>query len=79
MNLLLLGVLWIVWCTMHSLLIARPVTGYLQRLLGGGFRYYRLFYNLTAILSLMPLLLLLLRLPPSPTHQPSVRRGDHAV
>jgi methanethiol S-methyltransferase len=58
MNLLLLGVLWIVWCTMHSLLIARPVTGYLQRLLGGGFRYYRLFYNLTAILTLLPLLLL---------------------
>jgi protein-S-isoprenylcysteine O-methyltransferase Ste14 len=58
MNLLLLGVLWIVWCTMHSLLIARPVTGYLQRLLGGGFKYYRLFYNLTAILTLMPLLLL---------------------
>ena len=58
MNLLMLGVLWIVWCTMHSLLIARPVTGYLQRLLGGRFKYYRLFYNLTAILTLMPLLLL---------------------
>lgn len=58
MMLFLLAVLWIVWCTMHSLLIARPVTGYLQRRLGRGFRYCRLFYNLTAILTLLPLLLL---------------------
>ncbi len=58
MNLLVLGFLWIVWCTMHSLLIARSVTGLLQQMLGGGFRYYRLFYNITAILTLLPLLLL---------------------
>ena len=62
MDLLVLGVLWIAWCVMHSLMIARPVTGYLQRLPGGGFRYYRLFYNITAVLTLLPLVLLTWRM-----------------
>lgn len=58
MSFIVLGLLWIFWCTMHSLLITRPVTGYLQQLPGGWFRYYRLFYNLTAVITLVPLLLL---------------------
>ncbi len=58
MNLLLLSLLWILWCTMHSLMIARAVTGFLTRFLGDRFRYYRLFYNITAMMTLLPLVVL---------------------
>ncbi len=58
MNLLLLGLLWIIWCTMHSLMISQLMTGFMQRLLGDRFRYYRLFYTVSACVSLMPLLFL---------------------
>lgn len=58
MDLLLLGLLWILWCTLHSLLIARPVTGFLMRVLGDRFRYHRLLYNVIAVASLAPLLVL---------------------
>ncbi len=58
MNLLLLGLLWIIWCTMHSLMISLPVIAFFRRLLGDRFRYYRLFYTVTACVSLVPLLVL---------------------
>ena len=56
MDYILLGLFWICWCSLHSVLIARPVTGYLQQLLAGWYRFYRLFYNFTAVISLLPLL-----------------------
>ncbi len=49
--------LWALWCALHSLLIALPVTGYLKKRLGGGYRFYRLSYNLVAVATLIPLAL----------------------
>ncbi|MBT6144256.1 MAG: hypothetical protein HOH74_02430 [Gemmatimonadetes bacterium] len=51
-----MAVLWILWCLCHSLLISRPVTGVLKARLGGGYRYYRLCYNLFSVATLLPLL-----------------------
>lgn len=42
------------WCVLHSAMICMPVTDYLKRHLGPTFRYYRLFYNVVAILTLIP-------------------------
>jgi methanethiol S-methyltransferase len=47
---------WVIWCTLHSVLISIPVTEYMKRRLGSGFRFYRLFYNTISLLTLVPLL-----------------------
>ena len=57
MDYLVLLLLWIAWCTLHSLLIASPVTGYFRHRLGTGFRFYRLAYNGLSVVTLIPLLL----------------------
>ncbi len=46
--------LWILWCTLHSTLIATPVTDYLKRKLGDRFRFYRLFFNAASLATLLP-------------------------
>jgi protein-S-isoprenylcysteine O-methyltransferase Ste14 len=53
----ILALLWIGWCAVHSGLIARPVTEGLRLRLGDGFRYYRLAYNLVAVVTLLPVYL----------------------
>ena len=55
MEYLLLTILWILWCTVHSGMISIKATTYLQNNLGDQFRYYRLVYNLTAIITLLPI------------------------
>ncbi len=49
---------WIAWCFLHSLLISRTVSAYLQEGMGKYRYYYRLLYNLVALLSLFPLLMM---------------------
>lgn len=49
---------WVAWCSLHSLLISKTVSGYLQKMMGEYKFYYRLAYNLIALLSLIPLLLI---------------------
>ncbi len=49
--------LWILWCFLHSFLIATPVTDYLKKRWGRAFRYYRLFYNIVALITFAPLAL----------------------
>jgi hypothetical protein len=49
------SLLWIVWCTLHSILIATPVTDYMKKKLGDQFRFHRLFYNTVALVTLIPL------------------------
>jgi protein-S-isoprenylcysteine O-methyltransferase Ste14 len=49
--------LWILWCSLHSLLIAVSVTGYLKKRMGARYRYYRLVYNLVALVTLAPVAL----------------------
>jgi protein-S-isoprenylcysteine O-methyltransferase Ste14 len=48
---------WVVWCTLHSALISIPVTEYMKRKLGDGFRFYRLLYNAFSLATLIPVLL----------------------
>jgi methanethiol S-methyltransferase len=48
---------WVVWCALHSALISIPVTEYLKRKLGDGFRFYRLLYNAFSVATLIPVLL----------------------
>lgn len=45
---------WILWCTLHSTLIATPVTDYLKKKLGDRFRFYRLFFNAASLATLLP-------------------------
>ncbi len=53
---LIVYVLWVCWCVMHSVLSDPFVTGYVQGRLPGLFRYYRLFYNGFSLLTLLPLI-----------------------
>jgi protein-S-isoprenylcysteine O-methyltransferase Ste14 len=46
--------LWVLWCTLHSTLIATPVTDYLKKKLGDRFRFYRLFFNAVSLATLLP-------------------------
>ena len=47
---------WAGWCALHSALISIPVTEYMKRKLGHGFRFYRLLYNAFSLLTLGPIL-----------------------
>ena len=49
------ALLWILWCTLHSTLIATRVTDYMKNKLGDRFRFYRLFYNTVSLVTLVPL------------------------
>ncbi len=46
---------WVLWCTLHSTLISTTVTDFAKKKLGGGFRFYRLFYNVVSLVTLIPL------------------------
>lgn len=52
----LLALGWIAFVTLHSALISVAVTDFAQRRLGRHFRFYRLFYNAAALLTIAPLL-----------------------
>ena len=54
---LILSLLVIAWCVLHSAMISISVTEYLKKRLGSKYRFYRLFFNLIAILTLIPVAL----------------------
>jgi methanethiol S-methyltransferase len=53
---LLLALAWAAYCTLHSAMISETATRFLKRRLGSAFRFYRLFFNFTAMLTLIPVL-----------------------
>lgn len=57
MQYLVLAILWIVWCVLHSAMISTPVTGYLKRRFGRSFRFYRLVFNMVALATFIPVVL----------------------
>jgi len=57
MKVALLTLIWVMWCFLHSALVSMRVTEYLKHRLGDRFRYYRLFYNGLALVSLVPVAL----------------------
>jgi methanethiol S-methyltransferase len=52
---LFIALLWILWCTLHSALITKTVTDYAKDKLGHRFQFYRLFFNITSLITVIPL------------------------
>ncbi len=57
MNYVILSVVVIAWCVLHSTMISGLVRIYLHKRLGHAFRFYRLFFNLVSALTLIPVVL----------------------
>ncbi|MBD0351429.1 MAG: isoprenylcysteine carboxylmethyltransferase family protein [Flavisolibacter sp.] len=53
---LLLGVLWIVFCALHSLLASGWLKRKLQQRMGASYRYFRLYYTLFAFTTFIAIL-----------------------
>ena len=53
----ILSFLLIAWCFIHSAMISVPVLTFFKRLLGSGFRYYRLIFNTISVMTFIPVLL----------------------
>jgi methanethiol S-methyltransferase len=54
---LLLALLWIIYCAVHSALISISVTSWFKTMLAGRYRFYRLFYNILSLITLIPLVM----------------------
>lgn len=48
--------LWIVWCFQHSFFTTTKVTTWFKNRLGDKFAFYRIFYNLISLATVLPLL-----------------------
>ena len=60
----------VVWGIVHSLLASTRVKDMFRRTMGDGFmKFYRLFYNIFAVVSIFPVLYLMLTLPDDPLYQ----------
>lgn len=53
----ILALLIIAWCVLHSAMISISATDYLKKRLGSAYRYYRLFFNVFSILTFVPIFL----------------------
>jgi protein-S-isoprenylcysteine O-methyltransferase Ste14 len=54
---LFLALLWAVYCAVHSALISIPVTSWFKAALAGKYRFYRLFFNVFSLATLIPLVM----------------------
>lgn len=54
---LMLALIWLLWCGVHSLFITPDARDLAQRLLRGKYRYYRLGYSLFSLATLVPVIL----------------------
>ncbi len=66
MEYFILALLWITYCVLHSALISVAVTDYLHRELGNKYRFYRLFYNVFSIITLIPVVIFSLSIKQEP-------------
>ena len=53
----LLSILWMGYCALHSALISTTFTDFFKRTLGERSRYHRIFFNLFSVASIIPLLI----------------------
>jgi protein-S-isoprenylcysteine O-methyltransferase Ste14 len=51
---MLLALAWTGYGAVHSAMVSEAATGFLKRRLGAGFRFYRLAFNLVALVLLVP-------------------------
>jgi protein-S-isoprenylcysteine O-methyltransferase Ste14 len=56
-NYLILALLWILYCIVHSVLISIRLSRYFNRVLGSAYRFYRLLFNVFSAITLVPLAL----------------------
>lgn len=60
----------ILWGALHSVLASTAVYDLLRRTFGtGAMKFYRLFYNLFAVISILPAIYLMLTVPDTPLYQ----------
>jgi protein-S-isoprenylcysteine O-methyltransferase Ste14 len=57
MKYVVLAILWVVWCALHSAMISVTATNYLKRRAGRSYRFYRLLFNFIAFVTLVPVIL----------------------
>ena len=57
MEYLALIILWTIWCAIHSGMISLTVNRCLKNRSGSYYKYYRLFYNLVALITIVPVIL----------------------
>ncbi len=55
MKYILLIILWVAWCGLHSFMASPAAEKFLKRKLGQRFVYFRIFYNFTAVITFFPL------------------------
>jgi len=48
--------LWVAWCFLHSFMITHTVTVFVRKRFEKAYPYYRIFYNLLALVTLIPVL-----------------------
>ena len=53
-NYLILSLLLLLWCVLHSAMISIAVTEYVKKHMGSNYRFYRVIFNLISILTLIP-------------------------
>jgi protein-S-isoprenylcysteine O-methyltransferase Ste14 len=66
MEYLILAVLWITFCAMHSALISTAFTNFLKKKASNTYRFHRLFYNIFSIVTLIPVVLYTLSIKQQP-------------
>ena len=59
----ILALLWILWCSMHSLLISNFFIARMKDILGKKFAYYRMAFNAFSLLTLIPVVFYIQLLP----------------
>ena len=66
MEYLILAILWITYCVLHSALISTTFTNFLKKKAGNAYRFHRLFYNIFSIVTLIPVVLYTLSVKQQP-------------
>jgi len=57
MEYFILAFIWILFCTLHSALISVTFTNFIKKKIGDYYRFYRLFYNIFSIVTLIPVVI----------------------
>ena len=53
----ILAILWVLWCALHSAFISSRMTEYVKARFPKSHRYYRILYNVVSVLTLIPVIL----------------------
>ena len=62
-NHITLTVFLVLWCIIHSVMINNKVIEFVERKIKSRIRFYRIFYNITATISLIPIFIFAYKLP----------------